>query len=197
MGEVYHSTPTWQINTFWHPTENRFFSVPKLTKQNPEYRHDQAIQYVLQFKEEGIERYGYVNSELWKSYKRWLWKEEIRHKYFPLPKVVAVVSNLGNHELPERPHKRVWTVEEWIKNSVGRIDGTKGFGGIFKGSKPPRPPSNVKCVILHDDVDLDVVRETLSEDGRKWTMSGESVCLLDMDEKTAKEYVERKFISYP
>ena len=194
MSEVYHNNPARQINTFYHAGENRAFSLPKLTKQNPDFRHDQAVQYVLQFEEEGIDTYGYVKNDLWGSYKRWLWRKEIRHKYFPLEKVVVVVSKLGNHKLPERPHKRVREVEEWIEKSTKRIDGSDKFGGIFSGSKPPRSPSSLKCIILDDDVDLEYIKEVLETDGVQWKTQDENV-FIEMGKDDALDYVKKRFVS--
>jgi len=195
MSKVYHNNSVKQINTFFHHGENRMFSVPKLSKQNPDFRHEQAIQYILQFEEEDIDTYAYVNNELWGSYKRWLWKKEIRHKYFILVKVTVVVSKLGNRKLPERPHKRVRVVESWIKESTKRIDGSEKFGGMFHGSKPPRPPSSGKYTILDDNVDLDLIKEMLKKDGVKWTARDENL-FLEMDSESALEYVKEKFVSY-
>jgi hypothetical protein len=195
MSIVYHNNPARQINTFYYPGENRAFSVPKLNKHNADFRHDQAVQYVLQFEEEGIDTYGYVKNDLWNRYKRWLWRKEIRHKYFPLPKVVVVVSEIGNHKLPERPHKRVQEVEGWIKNSIKRIHGSKGFGGMFHGSKPPRPPLNSKCIILDDDVDLEYIQEVLKTDGVKWTTQDENV-FIEMDRDEALEYMKDRFVRF-
>lgn len=192
---VYHKKPERQENKFFDVKQQRFYVVPRLSRQNPYQQRRLTERLADQLDEESVSSYSRMHHEHWRVYQKTLNRRGIRHRTLHLAKWMIVLSTLGNHELPDDPVKRNELLTEWIAAMTKgkKFGGTRTFGGKYKGFRFP-PPEPGRYILLGDEAELEYVAAILNQDKVKWHKNGENIIIDEMDEKEAEEYVYDRFV---